>query len=94
MRRGGGGWVSWGSSDQYAKNYCSLHFNDQAHFPSGTAISQGGGVIGVDKTVTTFTGPLPIGAKYNANTCGGIYSAEGFPGTLPGVVTPPGFITP
>jgi hypothetical protein len=60
-----------------------------------TAIAQGAGSIGVFNTVVSFTGGIPDCPQYSCSAGGGIAFSTGvttiFPGTKPGVVTPPGW---
>jgi hypothetical protein len=61
-----------------------------------TVVSEAAGAVGIFNTVVAFTGGIPNCAQYACSTSGGINFSTGvttiFPGTLPGVVVPPGWI--
>jgi hypothetical protein len=61
-----------------------------------TVLATEAGVVTIFETVTSFTGGVPACHQYECTTGGGIGFTTGvttiFPGTLPGVVTSPGWI--
>jgi hypothetical protein len=60
-----------------------------------TIVCNSGGTIYMYNQAVSFTGGVPACAQYNVSTTGGITFSTGvttiFPGTQPGVVTPPGW---
>jgi hypothetical protein len=65
-------------------------------FASGTASANSGGLVQIDATNTAWSGNVPSGYKYVAQTGGGVFAMSGsintFPGTVAGIVTSPGWL--
>jgi hypothetical protein len=89
--------INMGYTDIYWNQTFSMNLLGAAPtFTGATAISHSGSVIVIFTDVCVFTGAIPNNAEYICQTGGGIQfngpNKNIFPGTSPGIVTPPGWI--
>jgi hypothetical protein len=92
------GTISIGYQDAFSTVPCVFNLTGTVTFTNGTAFAYGGGTIGIYDGVTSFTGTVPTGPRYNVSSGAGIIFENNnkniFPGTAPGIVTSPGWTDP
>lgn len=92
---GDGGTIELGAHNIYGSASMTMTINGTPTFTVATAYAGAAGRLSIDNTVVTFSGGIPNGRQYAADTAGGIVFGSGvtsiFPGTQPGVITPPGW---
>jgi hypothetical protein len=91
-----GGNLSLGWHDSLSTINLLFNLNGTPVITSSTAWADSTGNIGLFNPAVVFTGGTPNCAQYLVQSCGGITFTTGvttaFPGTLPGIVSPPGYI--
>jgi hypothetical protein len=84
-----------GYRDSFTTNNLVFNIAGTPSVTVATALVGEAGSLVVHNDAVTFTGGVPACAQYNCSSAGGIVFTTGvttiFPGTLPGVVTPPGW---
>jgi hypothetical protein len=90
-----GGSLDFGYSDVTITSPLVFNINGTPTITNATAVAASAGNIIVHNEATSFTGGIPACKQYICQSGAGISFATGvttiFPGTLPGVVTPPGW---
>ena len=90
------GTMTFGYHDAIATNNLSFNIVGTPPIATATMSASGNGTVVFYNTAVTFTGGIPTCMQYNITTGGGIISETGvytmFPGTIPGQVTPPGWL--
>lgn len=91
-----GGYMGLGYHDGLQTINLLFNINGSPSVVTATAISDAGGIILLYNQAVAFTGGIPTCPQYYALTGGGVTFTTGvtsaFPGTLPGVVVPPGYV--
>jgi hypothetical protein len=91
----GSGFLSLGYNDNINTTSLIFNINGTPIITGATIIAQSSGSVEVYNAAVSFTGGVPACKQYVCQTGGGITFTTGvttiFPGTLPGVVTSPGW---